>query len=211
MYLRIFKLNNASYSSVYQLMQRSIHWRQKHVLLIVEHPPTYTLGFRFKQAALRKPSDIPLIQTDRGGDITYHGPGQIVFYPLCNISNLNSSATGWVHSLEDICSKTLCQLGIKTHLIPTKPGIYIDNNKVASIGVRIRKFRSYHGLSLNYDMNLIPFDNIHPCGYDDQVMTNLYDHLPKVQNCQKDNVIKLFVDNFCDYFHLKHTYDSQTA
>jgi len=130
----------------------------------VEHAPVFTLGRNGNKSNLLKTSDIPLVQSDRGGDITYHGPGQLVIYCLIDLSRLNIGVKSLVYGLEEIIIRFIAKHNIIGYRIDKAPGVYVDNAKLASLGLRVRKGCSFHGLAINVDMDLKPFSYIHPCG-----------------------------------------------
>ncbi len=141
---------------------------------ITEHPPVYTFGLNAKPEHLLKPAtSIPIVYSDRGGQITYHGPGQLVIYLLLNIKRLNLSPRQIVNILENSVLATLRQYGVKAQTKPNAPGVFVEDKKIASLGLRIKHGCTYHGLSINNNMDLAPFQNINPCGYPGMVMTNL--------------------------------------
>ena len=143
-------------------------------LWLVEHPPTYTLGLKTKpEHILNHDHKIPLIQSDRGGQITYHGPGQIVAYTLFDLRRLNLTVRKAVRLLEQTTINLLSSLGIAACGNDSRPGVYVNSKKIASLGLKIRNGYSYHGVALNVDMDLKPFDNINPCGYPDLNVTQL--------------------------------------
>jgi lipoyl(octanoyl) transferase len=132
----------------------------------VEHPPIYTLGLASKSEHLpRSPSKIPVVQSDRGGQITYHGPGQVIVYPLLDLRRRGLGVRTLVRKLEFAVIKLLAAHGIEAHGDDNAPGVYVGDAKIAALGLRIRNGCCYHGLSLNVDMDLTPFDAINPCGH----------------------------------------------
>ena len=141
----------------------------------VEHPPVFTQGLAGKAEHLLAPGDIPVIRVDRGGQVTYHGPGQVVIYCLLDVRRLGLSVRGLVTALEQAVIELLAAHGITAQARPDAPGVYVDDAKVASLGLRLRQGRSYHGLSLNVDMDLEPFTRINPCGYPGLRVTQLCD------------------------------------
>lgn len=149
---------------------------------ITEHPPVYTLGLNGKPEHLLRQTDIPVIECDRGGQITYHGPGQLVIYLLADLRRLNSGPRQMVTLLENAVIDTLRLYGIKAQARAEAPGVYVDGKKIASLGLRIKRGCCYHGLSLNNNMDLSPFGNINPCGYAGLEVTQLADHAVAVQN-----------------------------
>lgn len=141
----------------------------------VEHPPVFTQGLAGKAEHLLTPGDVPVINVDRGGQVTYHGPGQVVIYCLLDVRRLGLSVRGLVTALEQSVIELLAAQGITAQARPDAPGVYVDGAKIASLGLRIRQGRSYHGLSLNVDMDLEPFSRINPCGYPGLPVTQLRD------------------------------------
>lgn len=134
-------------------------------LWIVEHPAVFTLGQAGDPKHILTPGNIPIIQSDRGGQVTYHGPGQLVVYTLIDIQRKNLTIRGLVSILETALINLLKDFNIEATSKCDAPGVYVENAKIASLGLRIRKGCSYHGLSLNVAMDLAPFSFINPCGY----------------------------------------------
>jgi lipoyl(octanoyl) transferase len=140
----------------------------------VEHPPVYTLGVAAKSEHLpRIDNGIPVVKTDRGGQITYHGPGQVVIYTLLDLRRRNLGVRALVRKLEQAVIELLKAYRIEAEGHEDAPGVYVAGAKVAALGLRIRNGCCYHGLSLNVDMDLSPFDAINPCGYPGLVVTQL--------------------------------------
>jgi len=140
---------------------------------VVEHFPVYTLGLNGKREHVLNTGNIPVINTDRGGQVTYHGPGQLVIYVLLDIKRLNLGIRQLVTILEYAMIRTLAQHGISAVSKADAPGVYVNDKKIGSIGLRIKRNCSYHGFSLNNDMDLSPFDHINTCGYSDLKVTQL--------------------------------------
>lgn len=146
----------------------------------LEHYPVYTLGQAGKPEHLLVPGDIPVVHADRGGQVTYHGPGQLIGYALIDIKRLGIGVRDLVSALENIMITSLSPLGILAYARADAPGVYVASRagqhlKIGSLGVRIRRGCSYHGLALNVDMDLEPFLRINPCGYPGLEMTQVYD------------------------------------
>lgn len=139
---------------------------------LIEHPATYTQGTACQQQTLF-PSSIPVVKTDRGGQITYHGPGQIVLYPLLHLRRFKIGVKGLVAALEQAVINVLRDFQVDAERRVDAPGVYVDGAKIAALGLRIRRGNSYHGLSFNIDMDLSPFRNIDPCGYQGLEVTQL--------------------------------------
>lgn len=143
---------------------------------VLEHPPVYTLGLAGKtEHLLRSDLPIPVVRTDRGGQVTYHGPGQLVVYPLIDFKRMHIGVRELVRRLEQTVIDTLAEYGIRANGDVNAPGVYVAEAKVASLGLRIKHGAVYHGLSLNVDMDLTPFGWINPCGYPDLRVTQLKD------------------------------------
>lgn len=142
---------------------------------MLEHPPIFTLGRGGRSEHLLEPGEIPVIRSDRGGQVTYHGPGQLILYTLTDVARLQLGIRAFVSVLEEATIRLLADYGITAAARKDAPGVYVDNRKIASLGLRLRKGRSYHGLSLNVDMDLEPFSRIDPCGYAGLEVTQLRD------------------------------------
>lgn len=167
--LLVRRLGQAPYEPVWRRMQAFTAARTPGTpdeLWLVEHPPVYTLGIAAKPEHLpRVDNGIPVVRTDRGGQITYHGPGQVVAYTLVDLRRRQLTVRALVRRLENAVIELLGDFRIRAAGREDAPGVYVDGAKVAALGLRIRNGCSYHGLSLNVDMDLTPFDAINPCGY----------------------------------------------
>ncbi len=141
----------------------------------LEHPPVFTMGMNAKREHLLAPGDIPVVGIDRGGEVTYHGPGQLVVYPLLLLQRHGLGVRSLVEGIERAIIATVADWGIVARGDRAAPGVYVGDRKLASIGLRIRKGRSYHGLALNVAMDLEPFRRINPCGHAGLEMTQLKD------------------------------------
>ena len=141
----------------------------------LEHPPVFTQGMNGRAEHVLAPGDIPVVGIDRGGQVTYHGPGQLVVYPLLDIARLGLGVRALVTGIEGAVVATLAQWGIGAYGKRDAPGVYVGGRKLASVGLRIRRGRSYHGLALNVAMDLEPFRRINPCGYSGLEMTQVGD------------------------------------
>lgn len=140
---------------------------------LLEHPPVYTLGLAGRPEHVLAPGAIPVVRTDRGGQVTYHGPGQLVAYTLIDLRRAGLSVRGLVLALEDAVIRTVAGWGISAAGRRDAPGVYVDGAKLASLGLRVRRGGSYHGLALNVAMDLAPFGRIDPCGHRGQAVTDL--------------------------------------
>ena len=139
----------------------------------LEHDPVYTLGTAADKSHILNAKNIPVIQTDRGGEVTYHGPGQLVIYFMLDIKHLELGPRSLVQSLQNFTKNLLEEFSIETNFIDGAPGVYVEEKKIASIGLRISKGKSYHGISINVDMDLTPFSHINPCGYEGLEVTQI--------------------------------------
>lgn len=146
-------------------------------LWLLEHTPVFTLGQAGKQEHVLAPGDIPLVQSDRGGQVTYHGPGQLTGYCLFDLKRMDLGPRAFVEKIEDALVGVLRDLGIPAEADRDAHGVYVHGKKIASLGLRIRKGCAYHGLSLNVNMDLEPFTRINPCGYAGLQMTQIKDFL----------------------------------
>ncbi|MDJ0792806.1 MAG: lipoyl(octanoyl) transferase LipB [Woeseiaceae bacterium] len=138
-----------------------------------EHPPVFTMGLNAAEEHLLAPGDIPVVQIDRGGQVTFHGPGQLMVYPLIDIRRAGIGVRTLVTALEQSVVDLVAEFGIDAAAKPEAPGVYVNNDKLASVGLRIRRGSSFHGMALNVDADLEPFSRINPCGYKGLEMTDL--------------------------------------
>ncbi|WP_082878039.1 lipoyl(octanoyl) transferase LipB [Methylobacillus sp. MM3] len=162
------RLGNTDYETTWQAMQAYTAQRtpdSPDELWLTEHPPVYTLGLNRKDVRMPWRADIPLVRTDRGGKITYHGPGQIVIYLLLDIKRQGLTVRQLVDRMEGAIITLLAEHGVSAEGRPDAPGVYVNGSKIASLGLRLKNGCCYHGLSLNVDMDLSPFKAIDPCGY----------------------------------------------
>ncbi|MEW5288108.1 MULTISPECIES: lipoyl(octanoyl) transferase LipB [Erwinia] len=160
---------------------------------LVEHPPVFTQGQAGKAEHLLMTGDIPVMQSDRGGQVTYHGPGQQVMYVMIDIRRRKIGVRQLVTAIEQTVVDTLAHFGVIAMARPDAPGVYVSDKKICSLGLRIRQGCSFHGLALNVDMDLAPFQRINPCGYAGMTMTQLSAFSPGVQTA---DVQPLLVENF---------------
>lgn len=166
--LIIRDLGRVDYVDTWQRMQQFTDTRDEQTpdeLWLLEHEPVFTQGQAGKAEHLLFPGEIPVVQVDRGGQVTYHGPGQLVVYVLLNIKRRNLGVRQLVNLIEQSIVDTLAIYQLNAYAKADAPGVYVDEKKVASLGLRIRKGCSFHGLALNVDMDLSPFQRINPCGY----------------------------------------------
>ena len=161
-------LGRRDYEPVWREMQKFTDERDQDTideLWLVEHPPVFTQGLAGKAEHVLAAGDIPVIQVDRGGQVTYHGPGQIVAYPMINLRRHGIGVKSLVNGIEQAIIDTVALYGINAARRDNAPGVYVDGAKIASLGLRIRKACSFHGLAFNIKMDLEPFQRINPCGF----------------------------------------------
>lgn len=166
--LTLRRLGCREYEPTWRAMQAFTATRTAHTpdeLWLVEHPPVLTLGQAGKREHLLSETVIPVIQIDRGGQVTYHGPGQVVVYVMVDLRRRGYGVKELVRRLEQAVIDTLATQGVRAERLAGAPGVYVNGAKIAALGLRIRNQCSYHGLSLNVDMDLSPFQTINPCGY----------------------------------------------
>ncbi|MBM7070519.1 lipoyl(octanoyl) transferase LipB [Shewanella sp. 202IG2-18] len=166
--LHIRQLGRQNYETVWHAMQEYTDNRDSESadeIWAVEHPPVFTQGQAGKAEHILMPGDIPVIQVDRGGQVTYHGPGQLVVYPLLDIKRLKIGVRQLVNTIEQSIVDMLKEYDVEAYPKADAPGVYVNEAKVASLGLRIRKGCSFHGLALNVNMDMEPFHRINPCGY----------------------------------------------
>jgi len=169
-------LGRVDYEPTWRAMQRFVEERSGDTpdeIWFLEHPPVFTLGMNARAEHLLAPGDIPVVQIDRGGQVTYHGPGQLVVYPLLDIARAGLGVRTLVEGIERAIVATVAQWGIEALGRRDAPGVYVGARKLASIGLRIRRGCSYHGVALNVAMDLEPFRRINPCGYAGLEMTQV--------------------------------------
>ena len=171
-------LGRVAYEPTWRAMQRFVDERGRGTadeIWFLEHPPVFTLGMNSRPEHLLGPGDIPVVQIDRGGQVTYHGPGQLVVYPLLDLDRAKLGVRALVEAIERAIIATVAQWGIEARGRRDAPGVYVGPRKLASVGLRIRRGCSYHGLALNVAMDLEPFRRINPCGHAGLEMTQVSD------------------------------------
>ncbi|UCH09432.1 MAG: lipoyl(octanoyl) transferase LipB [Fidelibacterota bacterium] len=179
----VFQLGIQPFRPVWELQKRLHGWRTVQeipdVVLLLEHDPVYTLGKNADDAHLlsRRPSDAEVIAIDRGGDVTFHGPGQLVGYPIIDLREHRPSVTWYMRGLEGVIIRTLASYGVAGERIPDLPGVWIHRRKVAALGVRLARWTTMHGFALNVHVPTHYFDGMIPCGILEYGITNLNDHL----------------------------------
>ncbi|HGN1707426.1 TPA: lipoyl(octanoyl) transferase LipB [Providencia rettgeri] len=200
----IRQLGLAPYQAISDAMHQFTECRTPETcdeIWLVEHPRVFTQGQAGKAEHVLAPGDIPVIQSDRGGQVTYHGPGQQVMYVMLDLKRNKLGVRELVTALENTVVNTLANFHIDAYPRSDAPGVYVNGDKICSLGLRIRKGCSFHGLALNIDMDLEPFNRINPCGYSELKMTQVSDLAPKVS---LSDVQPVLIRQFCDTlgFHI---------
>ncbi len=170
------RLGLVDYEPVWRAMQDFTARRSEDTpdeAWLLEHPPVFTLGLAGRREHLLAPGDIPVIPVDRGGQVTYHGPGQLVVYLLLDLNRLGLGVQALVREMEGAVIDLLAAEGIEAHARRDAPGVYVEDAKIAALGLRVKRGRTYHGLALNLDMDLEPFGRINPCGFPGMAVTQL--------------------------------------
>ena len=191
-------LGVVNYHETLDLMKSHIQQEDfNNEIWLLEHPPIFTLGTAANKNHILDAKDIPVVETDRGGEVTYHGPGQLVIYFLLDVKKLNFGPKKLVSTIQEFVKDLLADLSIDCNFIVGAPGVYVDKKKIASIGLRISKGKSYHGISINFDMDLSPFKQINPCGYEGLEVTQIKDLNESVSKLQLEKmVINLLKNTF---------------
>ena len=173
----IFKsLGSANYLDTLQGMKSHLvsdHFQNE--IWMLEHPPIFTLGTAADKQHVLNANNIPVVQSDRGGEVTYHGPGQLVIYFMIDIKKTKLGPKSLVSTLQEFTQSLLKEYAIDSTFIEGAPGVYVGGKKIASIGLRVSKGKTYHGISINVDMDLTPFSYINPCGYEGLEVTQIKD------------------------------------
>lgn len=196
--VRIRDLGRVDYESTWQAMQSFTLDRGTEAqdeIWLVEHDRVFTQGQAGKAEHVLSPGDIPVVKVDRGGQVTYHGPGQLVAYVLLDIRRMKSDVRKLVSALEDSIVKVLADFDVEASPRPDAPGVYVGTRKICSLGLRIKRGCSYHGLALNLNMDLEPFSRINPCGYQGMQMTQLSAF---ADNVDPERVKTLWIRYFCE-------------
>ena len=175
---RVRELGRQPYEPVWRAMQRFTDARSVDTddeIWMVEHEPVFTLGQAGKPEHVLAAGDIPVIHVDRGGQVTYHGPGQVVAYPLFDLKRLKLGVRQYVHGIEQAIIDTAADWNIHAERRAGAPGVYVAGAKLAALGIRVRRGRTFHGLAFNVGMDLAPFHRINPCGFQGLQVTSLQD------------------------------------
>ena len=195
---KFIQLGNQAYADTYEKMRSLVKADSfDDEIWLLEHDAVFTLGTAADPSHVLNPGNIPIVQTDRGGEVTFHGPGQLVIYFLLDIKSKKIGPKALVANLQNLIQNILQHYSIESSFIEGAPGVYVGEKKIASIGLRISKGRTYHGISLNVDMDLEPFSRINPCGYEGLEVTQIshFDSnvtMDKVESVAKEELKKLF-------------------
>ena len=171
---KFIQLGNQAYADTYEKMRSLVKADSfDDEIWLLEHDAVFTLGTAADPSHVLNPGNIPIVQTDRGGEVTFHGPGQLVIYFLLDIKTKKIGPKALVANLQNLIQNILQHYSIESSFVEGAPGVYVGERKIASIGLRISKGRTYHGISLNVDMDLEPFSRINPCGYEGLEVTQI--------------------------------------
>ena len=183
-------LGIVNYHETLQAMKHHIKQENfKNEIWLLEHPPIFTLGTAADKSHIINSKNIPIVHSDRGGEVTYHGPGQLVIYFLLDIKKLDFSPKKLVLTIQNFVKDLLKEVSINCNFVEGAPGVYIDKKKIASIGLRISKGKTYHGISINFDMDLSPFKQINPCGYEGLEVTQIKDLNKDISKLQLEKLV----------------------
>lgn len=182
--LRVEWLGRAAYPETHARMKdtllRRIAGEVPDTLLLVEHEPVFTVGRRRgARASVHVPGDVPVVDVERGGDVTFHGPGQLTAYPICALPDHRHDLHAWLHGLEDVTDRVLARWGVSGGRDPRNTGVWVDGKKIAAIGIACKRWVTWHGVSLNLDVNLEFYQRIDPCGMDSALVTRVADHVAR--------------------------------
>lgn len=191
------QLGLTDYETVFRDMQRFTEQRSVDTpseIWLTEHNPVFTQGQAGKAEHLLNPGNIPVIQSDRGGQVTYHGPGQLVMYTMLSLREASLGVRALVSAMENTVINVLARQGVEAAARKDAPGVYVKQAKIAALGLRVKRGYSYHGLSFNIDMDLEPFSRINPCGYQGMTVTQTRDQAIKLHF---DELSDMLITEFC--------------
>ncbi len=211
--LIIRDLGVEDYSKTWQAMTAFTNTRDADTLdelWLVQHSPVFTLGQAGKKEHIILPKDIPVVQCDRGGQVTYHGPGQLIAYPLLDLKRAKIGVRELVEKIEEVLIQTLSEYQIRAERQDGAPGVYVNDEKIAALGLRVRKGCSFHGMSMNVAMDLEPFTRINPCGYPGLGVVQMIDKAPENLNIDVDQVAVTLVEKFCEVLSFKKMFPPNT-
>ena len=183
-------LGLVNYHETLELMQSHVKSDDfRNEIWLLEHNPVFTLGTAANRDHILDSREIPVVKSDRGGEVTYHGPGQLVVYFMLDVKKLDFNPSKLVTFIQHFVKNLLMDLSIHSNFIDGAPGVYVEKKKIASIGLRISNGKSYHGLSINFDMDLSPFKQINPCGYKDLEVIQIRDFNKDISKLQFQEMI----------------------
>jgi lipoyl(octanoyl) transferase len=213
---RLKRLGLTAYEPTWRAMQSFTDGRDGSTadeIWFVEHPPVFTLGLNASREHLLAPGDIPVVQIDRGGQVTYHGPGQLVVYPLIDLRRRGLGVRELVVALENAIIGYVAELGVTAQGSRAAPGVYVEGAKLASVGLRIRRGASYHGLALNVALDPKPFERINVCGYRGLRVTRLIDHVPSLAARSPTEAVQEVAQGLTPHLlkHLRYPCDAGAA
>lgn len=200
--VRVRQLGLLPYEQVWQRMQAFTDTRTENTtdeIWLLQHEAVFTLGQAGKKEHLLAPGDIPIIQSDCGGQVTYHGPGQLIAYLMVDLRRRDLGIRRLVRQIEQALIGLLAELGIEGQLLEKAPGVYVNGHKIASLGLRVRKSCTYHGLSLNMNMDMSPFSRINVCGYEGLQVTQLNDYVVALDEAQVCGLLVQQLKHHLDY------------
>ncbi len=182
--LRVEWLGRRPYLEVHaqmkDLLLRRIAGEVPDTLLLVEHEPAFTVGRRRgAMSSIKDPGDVPVLQVERGGDVTFHGPGQLTAYPICALPDHRHDLHAWLHGLETVIDRVLARWDIQGGRDPRNTGVWVDGKKIAAIGIACKRWVTWHGVALNIKVDLDYYSRIDPCGLESSLVTRVADHLPR--------------------------------
>jgi len=200
----IRQLGRQPYATTFARMQAFTDARLETTtdeIWLLEHPPVFTQGLAGKAEHVLDPGNIPVIQTDRGGQVTYHGPGQLVGYFLIDLRRLGIGIRRLVSLLEDSVISTLAEYAINATARAAAPGVYVNDAKICSLGLRVRRGCSYHGIAFNVAMDLSPFERINPCGFKNLTVTQVENFIPGITVA---DIARQLIPELCQHFGYAH-------
>lgn len=202
MSILVRRLGTVDYHDTWQKMQdftNSRHSDTPDELWFLQHPPVYTLGKNGKSEHVLNPGKIPVVNSDRGGQVTYHGPGQVVVYTLLDLTRLKTGVRELVTTMEQAIIELLADYSVVANSRREAPGVYVNDAKIAALGLRVRRGCSFHGLALNVDMDLEPFTRINPCGYEGLEVTQLKNVVSGIEiEAVTDDLQQRLISKFSD-------------
>lgn len=202
--LIVRKLAMQDYSSTWEEMKKFTDARDESTpdeVWLLQHPPVFTQGQAGKAEHILNPGEIPVVQTDRGGQVTYHGPGQLVMYVLFDLRRLKIGIRQLVSNLENTVIKVLSEFNIVSAARCDAPGVYVNDSKICSIGLRVRRGCTYHGIAFNIDMDLEPFTRINPCGFRNLTVTQIKAFDSNVKITEVESKIVSYLVQYFGYNH----------